>query len=98
MFEKYFFKCTKALVDIPFFHRECIYLTISKSIAGTSLLGNKYNTAERITQTVDDCKFSRENKYSTLKRMDDSHFYVARSDNLLQGLYGCITLAKQIDQ
>ena len=32
---------------------------------------NKHTTAERITQTMDDCKFSCQNKYSTLKGIDD---------------------------
>ena len=29
-FEKYYVKCTKALAAIPFFHRECVNLTISQ--------------------------------------------------------------------
>ena len=29
-FEKYCVKCTKALAAIPFFHRECVNLTISQ--------------------------------------------------------------------
>ena len=29
--------------------------------------------AERITQTMDDCKFSFQNKYSTIQRMDECH-------------------------
>ena len=29
-FEKYYVKCTKALATIPFFHRECVNLTISQ--------------------------------------------------------------------
>ena len=31
-------------------------------------------TAERITQTKDDCKFSCQNKYGTLQRMDECYF------------------------
>ena len=29
-FEKYCVKCTKALAAMPFFHRECVNLTISQ--------------------------------------------------------------------
>ena len=29
-FKKYCVKCTKALAAIPFFHRECVNLTISQ--------------------------------------------------------------------
>ena len=32
-------------------------------------------TAERITQTMGDWKFSYQNKYSTIQRMDEYHFY-----------------------
>ena len=38
-----------------------------------TFFGNKHITAERITQTMVDCKFSRKNKHSTLKRTDDCH-------------------------
>ena len=35
--------------------------------------GNKHTTTARIIQTMDDCKFSCQNEYSTLQRMDDCH-------------------------
>ena len=36
-------------------------------------------TAERITETIDDCKFSCQNKYSTLQRMDECHLTVTKA-------------------
>ena len=35
-FEKYYVKCTHALAAIPFFHRECVNLTISPSESVTT--------------------------------------------------------------
>ena len=36
---------------------------------------SKKPTAERITQTMDDCKFSCQDEYSTIQRMDECHCY-----------------------
>ena len=46
-------------------------------------------TAEKTTQTMDDCKFSRQNKYITLQRMDDCHSFCGKTDTLLQGMDDC---------
>ena len=32
-------------------------------------------TIESIAQTIDDCKFSRKDKYSTLQRVDECHSF-----------------------
>ena len=45
-------------------------------------------TAERITETTDDCKFSCENKYSTIQGMDQCHLYCDKTDTLFQGSDG----------
>ena len=38
-------------------------------------------TAERITQTMDDCKFSCQNKYSTIQRTDECHSYCDKNSH-----------------
>ena len=50
---------------------EMIIAPLQKRMAGTNFFGNKHITAERINQTMKDCKFSRQNKYRTLQRMND---------------------------
>ena len=39
------------------------------------LFGKKHTTAERTSQTMADCKFSCQNKYSSLRWMDDSYSF-----------------------
>ena len=54
-----------------------------------SILKNNYIivlTVERIIQTMNDCKFSCQNKYSTLKRIDEHH--LTKTDTILQGMDG----------
>ena len=41
----------------------------------TAFFWKKHGTAERITQTMDDCNSSCQNKYSTLQRMDGYHSF-----------------------
>ena len=48
-----------------------IKISIRERITRLTFLGNKHTATERITQTTDDCKISRKNKYSILRRMDD---------------------------
>ena len=45
---------------------ETIMVPLKERITRTNFFGNKHATAERITQTMDDSKFSCQNKYSTL--------------------------------
>ena len=48
-------------------------VTLKKTHSWNQLFfGNKHNTDDRITQTLDN-EFSLQNKYSTLQRMDDYH-------------------------
>ena len=54
---------------------ETIMVPLKERITRTNFFGNKHATAERITQTMDDCKFSCQNKYSTLERMNNCHFF-----------------------
>ena len=51
-----------------------IIVTLEERIVGTNFFRNK-QSAERITQTMDDFKFSCQNKYSALQRMDDCHSF-----------------------
>ena len=37
---------------------------------------NDHIAAERIAQTMNDCKFSCQNKYSTLQGIDDCHSFL----------------------
>ena len=46
-------------------------------------------TAERIPQTIDDCKFSCQNKCNTIQRMDECHSYCDNKRSILQGSDGC---------
>ena len=46
---------------------ELINVPLKERPAGTNFFGNKHTTAERITQTMDDCKFSRQNKLVPFK-------------------------------
>ena len=39
------------------------------------VFGNKHTTLERVTQTMDDCRFFRQNKCSTHEIMDDCHSF-----------------------
>ena len=54
---------------------ETIIVPLKDHITRTNFFGNKHTTAEKITQTMNDCKFSYQNKYSTLQRMDGCHFF-----------------------
>ena len=40
--------------------------------------GKKYTTIEIITQTMDDCKFYCQNKYSTLQRMENRYSFCGK--------------------
>ena len=54
---------------------ELAMVPLKDQIARINFFWEKHTTAERITQTMDDCKFSRQNKYSTLRRMDERYFF-----------------------
>ena len=43
---------------------------------------NRDTTAERITQKIDHCKFTLQNKYSTLQRMDDYYSSCEKKRNI----------------
>ena len=58
-------------MDICQYSIEITAATLNKRIAGINLY--EYIIAERITQIMDNCKFSQENRYSTLQNMDDCH-------------------------
>ena len=45
---------------------EIIIVPLKERITETNVFGSKYAIAERIAQTMDDCKVSRQNKYSIL--------------------------------
>ena len=50
---------------------EIITVSLKDLIAAINYFENKLITAEKIIQTMDDCKFSCQNKYSTPQRIDD---------------------------
>ena len=54
---------------------EIIIVTLKECIARTNFFGNKHRSAAKIIQTMDDCKFSCQNKYSTPQRMDDCRLF-----------------------
>ena len=43
-----------------------IIIVLNEHTTDTNCFGNKHATVERITQTMDDCKLSCQNKNSTL--------------------------------
>ena len=45
---------------------EIIIVPLKERITETNFFGNKHTIAERIAQTMDDCKISRQNKYIML--------------------------------
>ena len=49
---------------------EIIIVPLKERITGTNVSRNKHSTTGRTTQTINDCKFSCQNKYSVLQRMD----------------------------
>ena len=54
---------------------ETIIVPLKERMAGTKIFGNKHTAAERITQTMEDCKFFRQNDYSTLQEMNHCHSF-----------------------
>lgn len=42
-----------------------------KELIGRTNFGNEHTAAEKITQTMKDCKFSCQNKYGPLQRIGD---------------------------
>ena len=58
-----------------------------------SILRNNYSSivppAEIITQTMDGCKFSCQNKYSNAQRMDDCHSYCDKNRYTTWRLASC---------
>ena len=52
-----------------------IIVPLKKRISGTNFFENKHCTAGRITETMNDCKFSCQNKYSALQSMNDCHSF-----------------------
>ena len=63
---------------------------LKERIAGTNFfLRNKHTTDKRIAQTKDDCKFSCQDNYITIQRMDDCHSFHDKKDTLLEGMDGC---------
>ena len=52
-------------------------------------LANKQTTAGRNTQTRDDCKFSYQNKYRALQKMDYCHSFCDENRYTTQGVNGC---------
>ena len=66
---------------------EIIIVPLKERIAGINFFfGDKHTTAERITQTMNDCKFSCQSKYSTLYKMDNCHSF---HDKNRQRMDGC---------
>ena len=65
-----------------------IIMVLYERTNDTKVYGNKHATVERITQTIDDCKFSCQNKNSTLERMDECHSFWAKTDALHQRMNG----------
>ena len=45
---------------------EIIIVPLKERVAGTNFYGDKHTIAEGTTKTMDNCNFSRQNKYSTL--------------------------------
>ena len=62
-------------------------------------VGDEHTTAERITLTKNDCKFSCQNKYSTFLRMDDCHSFYDKNrySNYFKGWMTAIRVVKKID-
>ena len=67
---------------------EIITVSLKDLIAAINYFENKLITAEKIIQTMDDCKFSCQNKYSTTQRIDEMLFLLWYT-TLLQGPDGC---------
>ena len=54
---------------------EIIRVHLKERMAGTTFFENKHATAERTTQTMDDCNSSYQDKYGTFQRMGDYHSF-----------------------
>ena len=50
--------------------------------------GKKHSITERITQTADDCKIYRQNKYSILQRRMTATLSLTKADNMLYRNHG----------
>ena len=54
---------------------ELIKYLRKNTLPESTFVWKKHTTAERTSQTLADCKFSCQNKYSSLRWMDDSYSF-----------------------
>ena len=51
---------------------------LKERIDRTNFCGNKYTTDERITQTMEECKFSCKKKSGTIQIMNDCNYFCGK--------------------
>ena len=57
---------------------EVIIVSFKECIIKLTFFGNKHTIVEKITETMDDCEISLQNKYCIIQRMDDCHSFCDR--------------------
>ena len=58
---------------------EIIIITLKERMTEANTFGNKNTTAEKITQTMDNCNISLLNKYSILRRINACYLFRDKS-------------------
>ena len=56
-----------------------IIVTLKERIIETTFFGNKNTTAGKITQSIDDCKISCQNKYNNIQRMNACYSFCGKN-------------------